>query len=54
MSYQVVKAGTASGRKTDSFSKIGDKNSLEEQNDLLVMNNRLNKVLPPNPPAATP
>jgi len=52
VSYQVVKAGAAPGHATDSFSKIGDKNSLEEQNDLLVMNNRLNKVLPPNPSGA--
>jgi len=47
VSYQVVKTGGTPGRQTDSFSKIGDKNSLEEQNDLLVMNDRLNKVLPP-------
>ena len=54
VSYQMVKTGGAPGRPTDSFSKIGDKNSLEEQNDLLVMNNRLNHVLPPSPSAATP
>ena len=51
VSYQVVKTGGSPIRQTDSFSKIGDKNSLEEQRDLLVMNDRLNKVLPP---AATP
>ena len=45
--YQVVKTGAKTGRETDSFSKVGDKNSLEEQNDLLVMNNRLNQLLPP-------
>jgi tetratricopeptide (TPR) repeat protein len=54
VSYQVVKTGGMPGRQTDSFSKIGDKNSLEEQRDLLVMNDRLNKVLPPVPPAANP
>jgi outer membrane protein assembly factor BamD (BamD/ComL family) len=51
VSYQVVKTGKLPGRQTNSFSKFGDKNSLEEQHDLLVMNDRLNKVLPP---AATP
>ena len=54
VSYQVVKTGGVTQRQTDSFSKIGDKNSLEEQNDLLVMNDRLNQVLPPNPPDANP
>jgi tetratricopeptide (TPR) repeat protein len=54
VSYQVVKTGGVPGRQANIFSKIGDKNSLEEQNDLLVMNNRLNQVLPPNPPAPSP
>jgi outer membrane protein assembly factor BamD (BamD/ComL family) len=54
VSYQVVKSGRLAQGQADSFSKIGDKNSLEEQNDLLVMNNRLNQVLPPAHAGANP
>jgi outer membrane protein assembly factor BamD (BamD/ComL family) len=54
VSYQVVKACPITGGHADGFSKVGDKNSLEEENDLLVMNNRLNQVLPPSPPVASP
>jgi tetratricopeptide (TPR) repeat protein len=54
VSYQVVKTGGKPSPQTDSFSKVGDKNSLEEQNDLLVMNSRLNQVLPPSLSGGTP
>jgi tetratricopeptide (TPR) repeat protein len=54
VSYQVVKTGGIADCHADSFSKIGDRNSLEEENDLLVMNNRLNQVLPPAQSGANP
>ena len=54
VSYQVVKTGRAPQSRTDAFSKVGDKNSIEEQNDLLVMNNRLNQVLPPATSGSNP
>jgi tetratricopeptide (TPR) repeat protein len=51
VSYQVVKTRSIADSHANSFLKVGDRNSLEEENDLLVMNNRLNQVLPPNPQA---
>lgn len=54
VSYQVVKTGGIADTRADSFSKIGDKNSHEEENDLLVMNNQLNQVLPPTQSGANP
>jgi tetratricopeptide (TPR) repeat protein len=54
VSYQVVKSHAIADGNADSFSKVLDKNSLEEENDLLVMNNRLNQVLPPSQADANP
>ena len=54
VSYQVVKTCPIAESHARSFSEAGDKNSLEEENDLLVMNNRLNQVLPPSPTGANP
>ena len=54
VSYQVVKTCSIAESHANAFSKVGDKNSLEEENDLLVMNNRLNQVLPRSPSGATP
>jgi outer membrane protein assembly factor BamD (BamD/ComL family) len=51
VSYQVVKTGGVTGHQADSFAKVGDKNSLEEQKDLLAMDSQLNQVLPPAPRA---
>jgi outer membrane protein assembly factor BamD (BamD/ComL family) len=53
VSYQVAKSGAGTDRQSGAFSKIGDKNSLEEEHDLLVMNNQLNQVLPQVEPTAT-
>jgi hypothetical protein len=49
VSYQVVKTHAIADSHANSFSKIGDQNTLEEENDLLAMNSRLNQVLPPSP-----
>jgi outer membrane protein assembly factor BamD (BamD/ComL family) len=47
VSYQVVRTSAMGNSHADSFSKIGDEKSVEEENDLLVMNSRLNQVLGP-------
>jgi hypothetical protein len=46
VSYQLEKTGGVARCQDNSFSKAGDKNSLEEQHDLVVMNSLLNHVLP--------
>lgn len=46
VSYQVVKIGGVSSHQANAFSKVGDRYSQEEQDDLMAMNNRLNQVLP--------
>jgi tetratricopeptide (TPR) repeat protein len=54
VSYQAVKTRSIADSPANGFPKAGDKNSLEEENDLLVMNNRLNQVLPSLQAGASP
>jgi hypothetical protein len=54
VSYQVVKTSAITDSHADAFSKVGDKNSLEEENDLLALNSQLNQVLPPSQSGAGP
>jgi tetratricopeptide (TPR) repeat protein len=54
VSYQVVKTHAVTDRSAGSVSKAADPNTVEEQNDLLAMNSRLNQLLPPPAPAPTP
>ncbi|MEI9998747.1 MAG: hypothetical protein WDO13_06035 [Verrucomicrobiota bacterium] len=47
VSYEGGEDHSGAGLHADSFSKVGDQNSLEEENDLLAMNSQLYQVLPP-------